>query len=349
MKKILFTIIIFGAFLFSVTSADTYTTELQSAYTYAYNMNITTQSSISGADIYGSLIRSHMAKMIVNYAKEVLNITPDTSLPCVFTDISNQSTELKNYITQACQMGLMGVGITQFNPDAVVTRAQFGTVLSRALYGDTFNGGDPYYIHHLQALKDSGIMNDISNPDVPEVRGYVMVMMMRAGGNVEDTPSVCDIPANQLACMVNASSCPSDCQQNNETTIHTGTLQVSSTTISVWSLPLGVKYLWSLNFTAIDQNIFLTMLTFQKIGTFADGWIEDDGVRIATIQSLPTSYTLQVLFAQGVNIKKWTSKTLSIFIEGNNKNQQWVVLLNTQNIQSTANSIEGKFPYTLLK
>ena len=74
----------------------------------------------------------------------------------------------------------MGVDITKFRPYDVVTRAEFGTVLSRALRGEEYNGGTPYYADHLEALKDAGVMNNISNPSAPEVRGYVMLMMQRA-------------------------------------------------------------------------------------------------------------------------------------------------------------------------
>jgi hypothetical protein len=170
MKKILLSLLLLSLYTITFTHAQDYTSELQTAYDYAYSIGITTQPSIDGANMYGSLIRSHMAKMMVNYSKEVLGITPDTSLPCAFTDIANESTELKGYITQACQMGLMGVGITAFSPTTVVTRAQFGTVLSRALYGDMFNDGDPYYVNHLQALNAGHIMNSISNPNASEVR-----------------------------------------------------------------------------------------------------------------------------------------------------------------------------------
>lgn len=158
-------------FVFSTqTFAQEYTSELQTAYNYAYSIGITTQGSIDSANMFGSLIRSHMAKMMVNYAKNILGIQPDTSLSCTFTDIANQSTELKGYIKEACQMGLMGQGITAFSPDTIVNRAQFGTVLSRALYGDMFNGGDPYYKNHLQALHDAKIMNNIFTPSASEVR-----------------------------------------------------------------------------------------------------------------------------------------------------------------------------------
>ncbi len=77
----------------------------------------------------------------------------------------------------------MGVGITNFRPYDLVTRAEFGTVLSRALWGDEHNGADPYYADHLEALNNTvpPIMKDISKPMAQEVRGYVMLMMMRAG------------------------------------------------------------------------------------------------------------------------------------------------------------------------
>ncbi len=41
------------------------------------------------------LIRSHMAKMIVNYAIHELKKIPDTSRTCTFTDIESESEELQ--------------------------------------------------------------------------------------------------------------------------------------------------------------------------------------------------------------------------------------------------------------
>jgi hypothetical protein len=46
---------------------------------------------------------------------------------------------MKTYIKIACQLGLMGVHVSSFAPEEEVTRAQFGTVLSRALWGDKYN------------------------------------------------------------------------------------------------------------------------------------------------------------------------------------------------------------------
>ncbi|HMS91049.1 MAG TPA: hypothetical protein PKC87_02430 [Candidatus Absconditabacterales bacterium] len=158
-----------------------YDQELVEAYGYAYTVGITTMPTIDQADMNGNLIRSHMAKMMSNYATEVLNLIPNTGKVCNFDDINGETEELKGFITKACQLGLMGVGISSFNPNGIVTRAQFGTVLSRALWGNIHNiTSAQYYTEHLKALKDAGIMNMISNPNQLEIRGYVMLMMQRA-------------------------------------------------------------------------------------------------------------------------------------------------------------------------
>lgn len=162
-------------------NAASYSDELTEAYGYAKNKWITTMASIDDADMYGNLTRVAMAKMVANYVLDLGLQELDTTKECKFPDVSVAlDTAYDNGVTKACQLGLMGVGITKFNPNGIVTRAEFGTVLSRALWGDENNGGDPYYKKHLQALKDEGIMNMIDNPNMKEVRGYVMLMMMRA-------------------------------------------------------------------------------------------------------------------------------------------------------------------------
>lgn len=65
----------------------------------------------------------------------------------------------------------MGVGMESFEPNTVVSRAQFGTILSRALYGNQYEGSTPYYLGHLTALKTASIMNNITDPEnMKEIR-----------------------------------------------------------------------------------------------------------------------------------------------------------------------------------
>ena len=193
-----------------------YSSELNQAYDYAYNNGITTMDSIDNANMYGSLTRVAMAKMMANYSMDVLGLTPDTSMDCDFPDVSDDlDAQYDNGVTNACQLGLMGVGVENFDPYGLVNRAQFGTVLSRALYGDTYNGADPYYADHLAALNDAGVMNNISNPMMLEVRGYVMLMMQRA----DEDASIGGCTAEELLACITADDyddCIAACSDEEE-------------------------------------------------------------------------------------------------------------------------------------
>jgi hypothetical protein len=75
----------------------------------------------------------------------------------------------------------MGIDMDYFQPYAQVSRAQFGTVLSRLLYGNEYAGGKPYYAKHLQALKENGIMTQLDDPEARmELRQWVRLMLMRS-------------------------------------------------------------------------------------------------------------------------------------------------------------------------
>jgi Flp pilus assembly secretin CpaC len=100
--------------------------------------------------------------------------------------MENEDKEMKDFAIKACQMGIMGVNSdgtsnTTFDPNGIVTRAQFGTMLSRVLYGNKYNSTDSKYRYkaHLNALNGNGIMKDISKPAMLEQRGFVLLMLMR--------------------------------------------------------------------------------------------------------------------------------------------------------------------------
>jgi hypothetical protein len=68
-----------------------------------------------------------------------------------------------------------------FLPNKVLTRAEFGTILSRLLRWATYNGGSPYYLPHLQALQKDWIMTQIDNAEQKnELRQWVWLMLMRS-------------------------------------------------------------------------------------------------------------------------------------------------------------------------
>lgn len=162
-----------------------FSTELNTAYLYAYSIGITTIPTIQRANMTGALLRKHLAKMISNFAIKELKKTPNTWMICNFTDMNNETTEMMFYSKLACQLGLMGLDnngtpTKTFSPNGEVTRAQFGTVLSRTLRDNQYNWWEPYYMLHLNALQKSAIMKQINMPRNSELRGYVMLMLMRS-------------------------------------------------------------------------------------------------------------------------------------------------------------------------
>jgi hypothetical protein len=138
---------------FSSAQITKYGEELLQAYTYAYQIGITTIDTIDKANMYGNLTRAQAAKMLSQFAIQVLGKTPDTTKSCAYPDIQGQGDLTERMIT-SCQLGLMGMGIQKFTPAATMTRAEFGTVLSRILRGDAYDTqGGNYYENHLQQLQ----------------------------------------------------------------------------------------------------------------------------------------------------------------------------------------------------
>lgn len=161
----------------NITDA-TYSPEINSAYQWAYQIGITTMPNIQIANMEGSVIRSELAKMITEFTMKILDKQPDLQRDCTFDDTIQETEETQFYIKTACQLGLMGINMTNFEPNTQATRAQIGTVISRALYGTLHDQWDPYYVNHLNALKVADIISD-TNPDLQEIRWYVMLMLYR--------------------------------------------------------------------------------------------------------------------------------------------------------------------------
>jgi len=155
--------------------------EFKDAYKFAHENGITTKDSIEEADMYGPLTRIAMAKMLSQYAINVLGKTPDTSKVVPnFPDVDAQlDADYNNWVTLAYQLGIMWIGIEEFRPFDLVTRAEFGTALSRMLYGTADGEGNEWYSTHLEKLMNEKIITN-DNPQLKELRGYVMIMLMRS-------------------------------------------------------------------------------------------------------------------------------------------------------------------------
>ncbi len=158
-----------------------YSRELNNAYAFAYKNWITTMSSIDKANMNWPLNRIAMAKMLSNYAINVLWKKPTNIVVPNFPDVSSQLNEDYGWaVTLAYQLWIMWLNIDKFRPYDEVTRAEFGTALSRMLYW--LKDGNPYYSTHLTKLKAERIISN-DNPNLKELRWYVMLMLMRSAMN----------------------------------------------------------------------------------------------------------------------------------------------------------------------
>lgn len=160
--------------------------EYQDAYDFAFSHSITTIPNCIDANMDGLLTRAHAAKMMSNYAIDVLGKKPDTTKVCNFSDMGTQSSEMQLYAKAACQLGIMGLetdGLTpsqEFNPNASVDKAQFATILDRLINGRAHDGNTTCrYCDHVQALQDAGIIKVVSDLFEPLKRAFAMIMLMR--------------------------------------------------------------------------------------------------------------------------------------------------------------------------
>ena len=162
-----------------------YSTEFQQAYEFAKWHWITTMPTIQKADMEGNLTRIQMAKMLSQYAINVLWKTPDTSKNNKFRDVSDKEDAGYDYgVTLAYQLWIMWQNMpnNKFRPNDEVTRAEFVAAFSRMLYGTSdgeYKSTSKYYIYHMEKLESEWIVTN-TNPSMKERRWYVMIMLMRS-------------------------------------------------------------------------------------------------------------------------------------------------------------------------
>ena len=132
-----------------------------------------------------NLTRIAMAKMLSQYAINILWMKPDVSRVNRFNDISDElDWEYGGWVTLAYQLWIMWINMpnNKFRPFDLVPRAEFITALSRLLYHTIeweHEWTSEYYVPHINKLKDEKIITNI-DPWMLEVRWYVMIMLMRA-------------------------------------------------------------------------------------------------------------------------------------------------------------------------
>ena len=153
------------------------------AYNRAYQQGITTLSG--EARLKDEITRAELAKMMSVYVTKVLGKQLVLTGVAQYPDVDLKMGDLADYIQLAYQLQIMGIhhdgtALARFEPNKLVTRAESATVFSRVLYGAKYNqDGENFFEKHLEALKAANILKD-TIPSMTEMRGWVMLMLMRA-------------------------------------------------------------------------------------------------------------------------------------------------------------------------
>lgn len=157
-----------------------YTYEMQEAFNFAKDNWLTSADSIYSADMDWYLTRIWMAKILSQFAINVLWLQPDYNKYTTYYDVSDSlNSQFDNWATLAYQLWIMWIDTKNFRPYDRVTRAEFATAVSRMVYNTTDWGyGRAYYEPHLYKLKDEWILTNI-DPYRIERRWLAFIILMR--------------------------------------------------------------------------------------------------------------------------------------------------------------------------
>ena len=163
-----------------INNASSDKSEIQAAYNRAYENWITTASTFKQANLNWKLTRVAAAKMLSNYAINVLGMKPDTSKTPHFWDVSAKlNAQYGNAVTLSYQLWIMWVWSKNFRPYATLTRAELASTLSRLLYWTADgNWGTKYYEPHISTLYNKWVIN-YTTPSMGETRGNLLLMLYR--------------------------------------------------------------------------------------------------------------------------------------------------------------------------
>ena len=126
-----------------------------------------------------------MAKMLSNYAINVMWLKPDETRVNKFKDVSDKlDEEYNNAVTLSYQLWIMWINMpnNKFRPHDNVPRAEFVAAFSRMLFNTSdgeYKSTSKYYTRHMQKLKNEWVITN-DNPNMAEKRWYVMIMLMRS-------------------------------------------------------------------------------------------------------------------------------------------------------------------------
>lgn len=155
--------------------------EYYNSYEWAYTNKIIWKTGINIDWFERTLTRIETARLLSNFAMNVLWMVPDESRTIVFKDVSRYLDKSFNEsVSMAYKLWIMWINMpkNRFIPFGVVSRAEFVTALSRMMYW-TVDWTDIYYSTHINLMNDLWVIQNVT-PDMKETLWYVLIMLKRA-------------------------------------------------------------------------------------------------------------------------------------------------------------------------
>lgn len=109
--------------------------ELDQALKFAYQFGITKYNNLTNFKSETLVTREQVSKMMLQFAKAMSRTNAKSTFDCAFTDLNITDPTLTNYITDACNQGMIKWWANAFHPQNTVTQAQAITMLMRVVDG----------------------------------------------------------------------------------------------------------------------------------------------------------------------------------------------------------------------
>ncbi len=242
--------------------------EFDAALSWMHDNGLTKYNNQNDFMPYATLTREQFAKFAAAYGLTNLCLEVDSGADCAFSDIPADPT-LGNYVTLACQLGLVKGSDGKYFPTAAVKKSEVLTVMSRAI--SAADGEDapsesmtPWWKGHFDAMKTLGVTKetDVYAVDRPVTRYEVALMLYRS--RVED--STCsDVDLSQLLEDLFG---PTDSTPDEAVTSDANVMaELSSDTPDGQKIPGLVSiHVASFDFTAEGDDAVLDSLTIERMG-----------------------------------------------------------------------------------
>ena len=159
------------------------------AYKWAYKNWLTQYDNIDDARMKDFLNRAEMAKLVSNFALNVLSKMSDEDKQKIcseYSDLWNVDENMKYFIVSSCKLNYMWYQsnwidlLDKFRPDNYLTLAEASVIISRMLWWNTYSLWEElWYVWHLRAVYENALLDDITSPDRDITREEAFIMLYR--------------------------------------------------------------------------------------------------------------------------------------------------------------------------